>query len=105
MGFPSPATDYAEDRLTLDKICGVDMNCRLIETDLGWALINVSLKPEPNEVVLITYDGQNHFVRLMGKALILEDGEAMEGDALDDVIVHGVLTHTFTSVHHDKCPV
>lgn len=30
MGFPSPATDYEEDRLTLNKICEVDMNCRLI---------------------------------------------------------------------------
>jgi DNA polymerase V len=105
MGFPSPATDYEEDRLTLNKIWEVDLNCRLIETDSGWALINTSLKPEPDGVVLATYDGRNHFVRLMGSALITEDGEAIEGDALDDVVVHGVLTHTINRIKEDDVAV
>lgn len=35
MEFTSPATDYEEDWLTLNKIYEVDMNCRLIETDSG----------------------------------------------------------------------
>lgn len=102
MGFPSPATDYVEDRLTLNKICEIDLNCRLIETDCGWAVINTSLKPEPYGVVLATYDGRNHFVRLMAGALITEDGEAIEGDSLDDVVVHGVVTHTINCLkEHD----
>jgi DNA polymerase V len=101
MGFPSPATDYEEDRLSLNTICEVDMNCRLIETDSGWAVINTSLKPEPDSVVLATYDGRNHFVRLMGGALITEDGDAIEGEALDDVVVHGVLTHTINLMKVD----
>lgn len=101
MGFPSPATDYEEDRLTLNKICELDLNCRLIETDCGWALINTSIKPELDGVVLATHDGRNHFVRLMGSALITEDGEAIEGDALDDVVVHGVVTHTINRVRED----
>jgi len=46
MGFPSPAMDYQEQRMTIDVICGVDNNCRVIETSCGWAVINVSLKPE-----------------------------------------------------------
>jgi len=104
MGFPSPATDYEEDRLTLNKICEVDMNCRLIETDSGWAVINTSLKPEPDGVVLATYDGRNHFVRLMGGALITEDGEAIEDDSLDDVVVHGVVTYTINKVREDIAP-
>ncbi|HBN7263395.1 TPA: hypothetical protein RMT43_002895 [Escherichia coli] len=105
MGFPSPATDYEEDRLTLNKICEVDLNCRLIETDSGWAVINTSLKPESDGVVLATYGGRNHFVKLMGGALITEDGEAIEGEALDDVVVHGVLTHTINRIKEDDVAV
>ena len=41
MGFPSPAMDYQEQRMTIDVICGVDNNCRVIETSCGWAVINV----------------------------------------------------------------
>lgn len=40
MGFSSSVTDYEGDRLTFDKICGVDMYGRLIETNFGWALIS-----------------------------------------------------------------
>ena len=58
-------------------------------------MINTSLKPEPDGVVLATYDGRNHFIRLMGGALITEDGVAIEGEVLDDVVAHGVLTHIF----------
>lgn len=104
MGFPSPATDYEEDCLTLNKICEVDLNCRLIETDCGWALINISIIPESDGVVLATYDGRNHFVRLMGGALITEDGEAIEGESLEDVVVHGVVTYTINRVREDTGP-
>ncbi|MDB7221304.1 hypothetical protein PM180_12300 [Escherichia coli] len=91
--------------MTLNKICEVDLNCRLIETDSGWAVINTSLKPEPDGVVLASYDGRNHFVKLMGGALITEDGEAIEGEALDDVVVHGVLTHTINRIKEDDVAV
>lgn len=104
MGFPSPATDYVEDRLTVDKLCHIDMNCRVIETDCGWAVINISLKPEPNAIVLAAYDGRNHFARVMGRALITEDGEAIEGDSLDDVVVHGVVTYTINRVREEAGP-
>ena len=50
-------------------------------------------------------DGRNQFVKLMGQALITQDGEAIEGEALNDVTVHGVLTHTLNQVKDDKSPV
>lgn len=68
-------------------------------------MINTSLKPEPDGVVLASYDGRNHFVKLMGGALITEDGEAIEGEALDDVVVHGVLTHTINRIKEDDVAV
>ncbi|MNZ37390.1 hypothetical protein D3C78_548340 [compost metagenome] len=102
MGFPSPAKDYEEDRLTVDKLCGVDMNCRVIETDCGWAVINIALPVVPGVIVLAMFDGRNHFAKIAGKSLITEDGETVEGEALEDVIVHGVVTFTINCVkEHD----
>lgn len=102
MGFPSPATDYQEQRITIDLVCGIDGNCRVIETSCGWAVINVSLKPERGDTLLVSMDGRNQFVKLMGQALITQDGEAIEGEALNDVMVYGVLTHTLVRVSDDR---
>jgi DNA polymerase V len=104
MGFVSPATDYVEQRLTIDSLCGIDGNCRVIETSCGWAVINVAMKASDGDTLLATMDGINQFVKLHGLALITEEGEAIEGDALEDVKVHGVLTHTLNSVKNDSCP-
>lgn len=45
MGFPSPATDYVEKRLSADSLCGTGSNTRIIETDSGYAVIDVSKRP------------------------------------------------------------
>ncbi|RTN83093.1 LexA family transcriptional regulator [Enterobacter asburiae] len=103
MGFPSPAMDYQEQRLTIDLLCGIDGNCRVIETTYGWAVINVALRPEQGDTLLVRMDNRNEFVKLYGAALITEDGEAIEGDALDDVEVFGVLTHSLHRVGNDDC--
>ncbi|HHA1285374.1 TPA: hypothetical protein ACOEFM_002081 [Enterobacter roggenkampii] len=104
MGFPSPAMDYQEQRLTIDLLCGIDGNCRVIETSGGWAVINVSMIPEQGDMLLVRMDNRNEFAKLYGVALITEDGEATEGDALDDVEVFGVLTHSLIRVGNDDCP-
>lgn len=104
MGFPSPAKDYEEDRLTVDNLCGIEMNSKVIETDLGWAVINIALPVVPGVIVLAMFDGRNHFAKIAGKSLITEDGEAVEGEALEDVVVHGVVTFTINRVR-DDCPV
>lgn len=104
MGFPSPAMDYQEQRLTIDLLCGIDGNCRVIETTCGWGVINVAIHPEQGDTLLIFMDGKNHFAKLYGSALITEDGESIEGDALDDVEVFGVLTHSLNRVVNEDCP-
>lgn len=39
MGFPSPATDYAESTLTVSYLCGINGNSVVIETSSGYAVI------------------------------------------------------------------
>jgi DNA polymerase V len=103
MGFPSPAMDYQEQRLTIDLLCGIDGNSRVIETNYGWAVINVAIRPEQGDTLLVRMDNRNEFAKLYGEALITEDGEAIEGEALDDVEVFGVLTHSLNRVGNADC--
>nr|DAM29183.1 MAG TPA: hypothetical protein [Caudoviricetes sp.] len=46
MGFPSPAADYVEVRLTVDKLCGTGPNTRLVQTETGYTVVDVSGKPK-----------------------------------------------------------
>lgn len=99
MGFASPATDYVEKRLSADSLCGTGPNTRIIETDSGYAVIDVSMKPRQQSTVLIAYDGLTDFAKVMGHAFITRDGEA-----LDNVQVLGVVTFTIIDVRLDERP-
>ena len=101
MGFPSPAMDYQEQRLTIDLLCGIDGNCRVIETSCGWAVINVAMRPEQGDTLLVRMDNRNEFAKLYGAALITEDGEAIEGEAAEEVEVMGRVTFFINSVMQD----
>lgn len=92
MGFPSPAKDFVERTLNIDIICGISANTLTIETTTGYAVIERGKRPKPNDLVLIDLCGKSHFARVMGHSLITDDGEALEGEALDDVSVAGVVT-------------
>ncbi|SBW48787.1 Uncharacterised protein [Klebsiella pneumoniae] len=68
-------------------------------------MIDVSLKPKQGCQVMVCYEGHNQIAKLMGKSLITEDGEAIEGEALDDVTVSGVVTHIIVDVRSDSVAV
>lgn len=55
MGFPSPATDYTEQRLTVNSICSVGPNTRLYERSGGYVVLDISLKPKQGSQVLIQH--------------------------------------------------
>ena len=105
MGFPSPAADYVERRLNITSLCNMDANSRTIETSDGYAVIDVSRRPRQGSIVLISVDGSMEFAKMMGRAFITADGGAIEGDALDNVTVRGVVTFIITSALDDSCPV
>ncbi|SAE11033.1 hypothetical protein [Enterobacter hormaechei] len=92
MGFPSPATDYVERQLTPEALCNMGTDSRVLETDLGFAVIEPVVKKTPGDVLLILCDGHTQFAKLMGRALITDDGEAIEGAALEQIEVLGRVT-------------
>lgn len=102
VGFPSPATDYVEGRLTVDKLCGTGPNTRVVVTETGYAVVDFSVKPKQGDTVLIQYTGGTDFAKVMGRAFITRDGEALEGEALDDVVVIGVVTFIINCLLKDS---
>lgn len=105
MGFPSPAADYIETTLTVNSLCNITANSRVISTDSGFAVIDLSLKAKQGSTVLIRHAGFMEFAKILGREFITSDGEAIEGEALDDVEVIGVVTYTIHNVMQDSSPV
>ncbi|WP_312077524.1 hypothetical protein [Leclercia sp.] len=100
MGFVSPATDYVEQRLSPASICTTNES-RILETSTGFAVIEPVSRLVQNQVLLILSGGQTQFARFMGKALITEDGEAIEGAAAEEVDVMGRVTFFINSTDAD----
>lgn len=57
---------------------------RVLETDVGFAVIEPATEKTPGDVLLILCDGHTQFAKLMGKALITDDGEAIEDQRLKE---------------------
>ena len=104
MGFPSPAADYVSQRMTPELICGVGIDTRILETSSGFALIEPVTRLVQGQILLILSGGQTQFARFMGKALITEDGEAIEGAAAEEVEVMGRVTYFINSTDADDVP-
>ncbi len=105
MGFPSPATDYVERRVCPESICGISIDSRILETSSGFAVIEPLTRLVQGQVLLILSGGQTQFARFLGKALITEDGEAIEGDAAEEVAVLGRVTFFINNTDADESPV
>jgi len=101
MGFPSPAADYVSQMMTPELICGVGIDTRILETSSGFALIEPVTRLVQGQVLLILSGGRTQFARVMGRALITDDGEAIEGAAAEEVEVLGRVTFFINSVIED----
>jgi hypothetical protein len=101
MGFVSPATDYVERRLCPETICGIGIDSKILETSSGFAVIEPVSKLLQGQVLLILSGGQTQFAKLRGRALITDDGEAIEGEAAEEVEVMGRVTFFINSTGDD----
>nr|WP_265671943.1 hypothetical protein [Klebsiella grimontii] len=103
--FPSPAADYIETAMTVTAACDISANSQVIQTDRGYVVLDLSLKVTQGSVVLIRCAGELQFAKLMGQSFITVEGESIEGEALDDVEVLGVATHSINDLRQDASPV
>lgn len=76
----------------------------IVETQEGFDVIDKALSFNRGDTLLIWFCGRQQRAYWAGSALITDDGEAIEGDALDDVRLVGVVTHTIHRVYTDENP-
>lgn len=76
----------------------------IVETQEGFDDIDKALSFNRGDTLLIWFCGRQQHAYWAGSALITDDGEAIEGDALDDVRLVGVVTHTIHRVYTDENP-
>ncbi|EOL8879767.1 hypothetical protein ACM9PQ_004428 [Enterobacter mori] len=79
-------------------------SARIVETQEGFDVIESAKLIKRGETLLIWFCGRQQHAYWAGDALITDDGEAIEGEALDDVRFVGVVTHTIHPVGSDENP-
>lgn len=97
--------DYVERQLTPVALCNMGADSRVLETDLGFAVIEPVVKKTSGDVLLILCDGHTQFAKLLGRALITDDGEAIEGSALEQIEVLGRVTFFINRAIDDGLPI
>ncbi|WP_270735158.1 hypothetical protein [Leclercia adecarboxylata] len=100
MGFPSPAGDYVEQRFSPASMC-ITNTSRILETSSGYAVIEPVTRLVQGQVLLILSGGRTQFAKLRGRALITDDGEAIEGEDAEEVEVMGRVTYFINSALQD----
>lgn len=104
MGFVSPAGDYVERRLNPEDMLTTDQS-RILETSTGYAVIEPVSRLKQGMVLILLCDGHTQFAKLQGRSLITEDGEAIEGEAAEQVEVLGRVTFFINRASDDDTPV
>lgn len=85
MGFPSPANDYVETRIDLNKILMPHQAHRLmIKTLAGFAIVDRTIQGK------------------VGDEIAFQHGETIDGEGLEGGIMLGKVTATILAVY-DSC--
>jgi len=106
MGFPSPASDYIERRIDLNNILMPHRNNMiLIETPDGFVLADKSLKPVPGDKVAFQIGEYPQLGKLFSTGIITSDGETIDREGMDGIIVLGKVTAEVVSVHEPSRPI
>lgn len=91
---------------TLDSLCGVSSSTGLMPTSTGYAVVDSNPgQLEQGCTVVLSLYGHQQFAKLRGQSFITEDGEAIEGDSMEDVIVIGRVTFFVNRVGEDDNPM
>ncbi|RAH34134.1 phage repressor protein [Pantoea agglomerans] len=105
MGFPSPASDYIEKRIDLnDILMPHHNNMILIERPDGFVLADKSLKPVSGDKIAFQMGEYPQLGRLFSSGIITSDGETIDGEGMEGIIVLGKVTAEVVSVYESLRP-
>ncbi len=106
MGFPFPAEDYIQRRLTVnDLVVHNPLSTLFIERDERMLAVDRAAWVKREDKVALVYDGVSLIARTGDRCLITDDGQKIAGDALDGVVTLGKVTYEIMSVWRDNGPV
>lgn len=103
MGFPNPAAVIHAAFVAVTEPF-LPSSAGIVETQEGYDVIENASAFNRGDTLLIWFCGRQQHAYWAGDALITDDGEAIEGEALDDVRLVGVVTHTIHRVYTDENP-
>lgn len=69
-----------------------------IDTPLGFALVDSSITPVPGNKVAWQVDGYPIIGKYFKTGIVTEEGETIDGESLEGVVMLGVVTHEILSV-------
>ncbi|MCQ4105140.1 phage repressor protein [Erwinia persicina] len=100
MGFPSPAKDYIEPRLDLNEIFILHPAATtLVQYDGITYIVDAALTPRDGDTLCYEIFGEQGIGKLMGGCIVTPDGECIEGEVLNDVVVMGKVTTAITPLY------
>ncbi|PZL95113.1 phage repressor protein [Pantoea graminicola] len=106
MAFPSPAQDFVESRLDLYELIAPHLdNMIRIETPTGFALVDRSLTPSPGDTVAFQHDDYPQLGKLFRSGIIIQDGETIDVEELEGIIVLGKVTAEILVVYAPHRPI
>jgi len=76
-----------------------------IETPGGFALIDRSLQAKPGDTVAFQFDDYPQLGKLFSTVIITQDGETLEGNGLEGIVVLGKVTAEILAVHEPGRPI
>jgi len=105
MGFPSPAQDHIEQRLNLNSILMPNpANMMRIEAPEGFVLVDRSARMKPGDKVAYQLEDYPQIGKLFPSGIITQDGETIDGQGLDGVVVLGKVTAEVIAVYEPYRP-
>ncbi|UJL38451.1 phage repressor protein [Pantoea agglomerans] len=103
MGFPSPAQDHIEQRIDLNKILMPHpTHMFMIETPAGFAIVNRTIQGTVGDEIAFQHGDYSQLGKLFRTGIITQDGETIDGEGLEGIIVLGKVTATILAVY-DSC--
>jgi len=106
MGFPSPASDYVETRINLNKILMPHpTHMFMIEMPVGFAIVDRTVQGKSGDKVAFQFGDYYQLGRLFRTGIITQDGETIDGEGLEGIIVLGKVTAEVISVYEPLRPI
>ncbi|WNK65689.1 phage repressor protein [Pantoea agglomerans] len=106
MGFPSPATDYVENRIDLNKILMPHpAHMLMIETPVGFAIIDMTVQGKTGDKVAFQFGDYSQLGKLFRTGIITQEGVTIDRDDMEGVIVLGKVTAEIVPVYEPVRPI